>query len=181
MSLYVILLRASHAKPKLHFIVVIHNKYRQLPNRVLDRLFIQQNQLWKVNQTFSHSPCYTTGQSAFFFFTSLFCHLDFFVLRQHATEQLWRYRGTWFCVQPLRLHRHSSLSPNTELKRSPFKAWSRSVYSHTCYTYCQWFPPRLFLPIWSIHLHFFQNLSRFFHVLAVANAGSYVGPQKKKG
>ena len=21
---------------------------------------------------------------------------------------------------------------NTELKRSPFKAWSRSVYSHTC-------------------------------------------------
>ena len=22
---------------------------------------------------------------------------------------------------------------NTELKRSPFKAWSRSVYSHTCY------------------------------------------------
>ena len=25
---------------------------------------------------------------------------------------------------------------NTELKRSPFKAWSRSVYSHTCYAYC---------------------------------------------
>ena len=24
---------------------------------------------------------------------------------------------------------------NTELKRSPFKAWSRSVYSHTCYAY----------------------------------------------
>ncbi|WP_419608192.1 hypothetical protein, partial [Thiolapillus sp.] len=22
---------------------------------------------------------------------------------------------------------------NTELKRSPFQAWSRSVYSHTCY------------------------------------------------
>ena len=22
---------------------------------------------------------------------------------------------------------------NTELKRSPFEAWSRSVYSHTCY------------------------------------------------
>ena len=22
---------------------------------------------------------------------------------------------------------------NTELKHSPFKAWSRSVYSHTCY------------------------------------------------
>ena len=24
---------------------------------------------------------------------------------------------------------------NTELKDSPFKAWSRSVYSHTCYAY----------------------------------------------
>ena len=26
---------------------------------------------------------------------------------------------------------------NTELKRSPFKARSRSVYSHKCYAYCQ--------------------------------------------
>ena len=25
---------------------------------------------------------------------------------------------------------------NAELKRSPFKAWSRSAYSHTCYAYC---------------------------------------------
>ena len=58
---------------------------------------------------------------------------------------------------------------NTELKRSPFKAWSRSVYSHTCYAYCQGFLPCLFLPFQSIHLHFFQNLSRFFPVLAVAN------------
>ena len=30
---------------------------------------------------------------------------------------------------------------NTELKGSPFKAWSRSVYSHTCYAYCQGFLP----------------------------------------
>ncbi len=35
---------------------------------------------------------------------------------------------------------------NTELKRSPFKVWSRSVYSHTCYAYCQEFRPRLFVP-----------------------------------
>ena len=35
---------------------------------------------------------------------------------------------------------------NTELKRSPFKAWSRSVYSHTCYVKCQGFLPCLFLP-----------------------------------
>ena len=26
---------------------------------------------------------------------------------------------------------------NTELERPPFKAWSRSGYSHTCYAYCQ--------------------------------------------
>ena len=51
---------------------------------------------------------------------------------------------------------------NTELKRSPFKAWSRSVYSHTCYAYCHGFLPCLFRPFRSIHLHFFQNLSRFF-------------------
>ena len=28
---------------------------------------------------------------------------------------------------------------NQELKDSPFKAWSRSVYSHACYAYCQGF------------------------------------------
>ena len=58
---------------------------------------------------------------------------------------------------------------NTELKRSPFKAWSKSVYSHTCYAYCQGILSYLFLHFRSIHLHFFQNLSRFFPVLAVAN------------
>ena len=30
---------------------------------------------------------------------------------------------------------------NTELKSSPFIAWSRLVYSHTCYAYCQGFLP----------------------------------------
>ena len=44
---------------------------------------------------------------------------------------------------------------NTELKRSPFKAWSRSVYSLTCYAYCQGFLPCLFLPFGSIYLRFF--------------------------
>ena len=70
---------------------------------------------------------------------------------------------------------------NTEFRRSPFKVWSRSVYSHTCYAYCQEFLPRLFLPFRSIHLHFFQNLSQFFPVLAVADTGSCVGPQNKIG
>ena len=35
---------------------------------------------------------------------------------------------------------------NTVFKCSPFKAWSRSVYSHTCYAYRQGFLPCLFLP-----------------------------------
>ena len=45
---------------------------------------------------------------------------------------------------------------NTELKRSTFKALSRSAYSHTCYAY--------FL-ISTLPVHssaFFPNLSRFF-------------------
>ena len=51
---------------------------------------------------------------------------------------------------------------NTELKRSPFKAWSRSVYSHTSYAYCKGFLPCLFLPFRSLHLHFFQTSPVFF-------------------
>ena len=70
---------------------------------------------------------------------------------------------------------------NTELKRSPFKDWSRSVYIYTCYAYCQGFLPYLSLPFRSIHLHFFQNLSRFFPVLAEADTGSCVGLQNKIG
>ena len=62
---------------------------------------------------------------------------------------------------------------NTEFKRSPFQAWSRSVYSHTCYTYCRGVLPCLFLPFRSMHLHFFQTLSRFFR--------SCVGPKNKIG
>ena len=50
-------------------------------------------------------------------------------------------------------------SENTELERSPFKAWSRLVCSHTRHTYCQGFLPYLLLPFRSIHLHFFQNRS----------------------
>ena len=72
-----------------------------------------------------------------------------------------------------------SSGENTELKGSPFKAWSSSAYSHTCYAYCQEFLPCSFLPFRSIHLHFFQNLSAFFPVLAAANTGFCAGPQYK--
>ena len=62
------------------------------------------------------------------------------------------------------------------------KAWSRSVFSHTCYAYCQESLPCEFMPFWPSHLHFFfQNLSRVFPVLAVADTGSCVGPHNKIG
>ena len=70
---------------------------------------------------------------------------------------------------------------NTELKRSPFEARSRSVYSHTCYAYCLGFLPCLFLPSRSIHLHFFKTLSRFFQCWLWLTHGSCVGPQNKIG
>ena len=70
---------------------------------------------------------------------------------------------------------------NTKLKRSPFKAWSKSVYSHTCHAYCQGFLPFLFLPFRSIHLHSFQNLSRVFLCWLWLIHGSCVGPQNKIG
>ena len=70
---------------------------------------------------------------------------------------------------------------NTELKRSPFNAWSRSVYSHICYAYYQGFLPCLFLPFQSTHPHFFQNLSRFLLCWLLLTHGSCVGPQSKIG
>ena len=50
---------------------------------------------------------------------------------------------------------------NTELERSPFKAWSRSVCSHTCYAVCQGCLPCLVRPFWSIHLPFFKTSPDF--------------------
>ena len=74
-----------------------------------------------------------------------------------------------------------SSGENTELKHSPFKGWSRSVYRHICYDYCQGFLPCLFLPFRSIHLHFFQNLSRFLLCWLWLTHGSCIGPQNKIG
>ena len=51
---------------------------------------------------------------------------------------------------------------NTEPKRSPFQAWSRSVYSHTCYAYCQGFLPCLFLPFGPFTCIFSKTSSDFF-------------------
>ena len=47
---------------------------------------------------------------------------------------------------------------NTELKRSPFNAWNRSVYSHTCYAYCQGFLSFLLISTLPVHsLAFFPK------------------------
>ena len=40
------------------------------------------------------------------------------------------------------------------------KAWSRSVYSHACYAYCQGFLRCQFLPFRFIHLPYFLSLSK---------------------
>ena len=69
---------------------------------------------------------------------------------------------------------------NTELIRSPFKAWSRSVYSHTCYAYCQGFLPCLFLHFRSIHLHF-PRTSPDFSCSVWLTHSSCVGLQYKIG
>ena len=58
---------------------------------------------------------------------------------------------------------------NTELKRSPFKAWSRSIYSHACYAYFLGFLPCLFLPFQSIHLHFSKTSPNFFSCVGLQN------------
>ena len=58
---------------------------------------------------------------------------------------------------------------NIELKGSPFRAWSRSVYSHSCYVYCQGFLSCLFLPIRTIHQHFF---SKPLHTACASNTRS---------
>ena len=70
---------------------------------------------------------------------------------------------------------------NTELKRSIFKAWSRSVYSHTCYAYCQGFLSCLFLNFRSIHLHFYKTSPNFSLCRLWLTLGSCVGPQNKIG
>ena len=71
---------------------------------------------------------------------------------------------------------------NTELKRSPFKAQSRSVPSHTCYAFCQGFLPcLLFLPFRSIHLIFSKTFPGFLLCWLLLTHGSCVGPQNKIG
>ena len=72
---------------------------------------------------------------------------------------------------------------NTELNRSPFKVWSRSVYGHTLLHLLPWISSSLIstLPIHSPPFFFFQNLSRFFLCWLWLTHGSCVGPQNEIG
>ena len=72
---------------------------------------------------------------------------------------------------------------NTELKRYPFKAWSRSAYSHTCYAYCQGFLSCLLISTLPVHSPaFFSKTSPDFSLCWLwLTHGSCVGPQNKIG
>ena len=71
---------------------------------------------------------------------------------------------------------------NTELKRSPCKAWSSQYIAiHATLTARDFFLSCLFLHFRSIHLPFFQNLSRFFLCWLRLTHGSCVSPQNKIG
>ena len=70
---------------------------------------------------------------------------------------------------------------NTELKRSPFQAWSRSVYSHTCSLTARDFFLAYFHPYGPFTCIFPKPLPISFPVLAVDNTGCCEGPQNKVG
>ena len=105
-------------------------------------------------------------------------YLPYWSFQLHIYESLLKWSPQWGAADA---EIKVPSGENTEFKRSPFKAWSRSVYSHTCYAYCQGFLPYLLLPFHSIHLHFFQNPSQFFLCWLWPTHGFCVGPQNKIG
>ena len=70
---------------------------------------------------------------------------------------------------------------NTELKRSPFKAWSKSVYSHTRYAYCQGFLLVYFYTSSPFTCIFSKTSPDFSLCWLWLTHGSCVGPQNKIG
>ena len=76
----------------------------------------------------------------------------------------------------------SHLVRTKSLNVLPFKPGAgQYIAIHATLTAKDFFPAYFypFLPFRSIHQHFFQNLFRFFPVLAVANTDSCAGPQNK--
>ena len=100
----------------------------------------------------------------------LCCRTDMSVLL--STQLVFMNHNSWHCVCAMGDADAEIKVPsceNTELKRSPFTALSRSEYSHTCYAYCQGFLHCLLLPFRFIHLHFFLKPLPIFPVSVVAN------------
>ena len=106
---------------------------------------------------------------------SFICHFEtlIFVLKK-CDISLWLESKT--CYFPMWTFSSNVFLPifrpsgeNTELKRSPFQAWSRSVYSHKCYAYCQGVLFCLFLLFQSIHLHFFPKPLLIFSCVGLQN------------
>ena len=82
----------------------------------------------------------------------------------------------------LRMQKLVLSSENTELKRSPFTAWSRSVYSHTCYAYCQGVLSFLLISTPGPFTCIFSKTAPNFSVCWLwLTHGSCVGPQNKIG
>ena len=121
-----------------------------MPNK-LSHLVFQQLQ---ANAALAHRPiefhifCVAQSFDAFFLpsleaslLVMFFCFV--FVPSPHAVIS-WPHSGELW-TQKFKV----PSDENTDLKRSPFKAWSRSVYSHTCYAFCQGFLLCLFVPFGS--------------------------------
>ena len=153
-----------------------------MPNK-LSHLVFQQLQ---ANAALAHRPiefhifCVAQSFDAFFLpsleaslLVMFFCFV--FVPSPHAVIS-WPHSGELW-TQKFKV----PSDENTDLKRSPFKAWSRSVYSHTCCDYSQGFLRCLFstLPVHSPA--FFPNLFRFLLCWLWLTHGSCVGPQNKIG
>ena len=132
------------------------------------------------SETVAHAKSLPGSWCALGFFSQRNKNKLLFFCEQTFIQQINRYQLTNKQTEVTAENKVPS-GENTELKRSPFKAGSRRKYSQTCYAYCRGFLPCLFLPFRSIHLHFFQNLSRFFLCWLWLTHGSCVGLQNKIG
>ena len=74
-----------------------------------------------------------------------------------------------------------SSDEHTELKHSPFKPWSRSVYRHNATLTARDFFVAYLYPSGPFTCIFSQNLSRFLLCWLWLTHGSCVGPQNKIG
>ena len=123
---------------------------------------------WDFNFCVRSSPLRGGCLSAWFFVYISVCYrlLSFFTLYRYTLVQFFHgtaaansYSRIWVLwTQKLK----DPPVENPRLIGFPFKAWSRSEYSHEYLACCQGVLPVWILPSGSIHPHFFSNLSRVF-------------------